>query len=592
MKKLIYILLLLFPYYFFAQNTFIAKRINGVQTHEIYQINLTPDTSATLQFEFEPNGSCVDIAISPNGKFYGVGTDDLYEINENNGTTTFLHAVPTTGINNTLVCSNDNNLYVLNTGGFLYKYDLINETFEEVIQIQDSSPGDITFYKGNLIFQSAMDGNIKALNLADLSLVTIYCMDYPVNAVEQSFFGLSNNSSICESLSLIASSTANDLYEIDIANDTIKHLKLINPFLDLKTLIVGTASTNEHFSSTCSFQFTNVDCTPSIDPLFFILGKTQTDNLYHIYSLNPDQTLTFQYEFYSEFGCNDIAFTESGILYGIGTDSPVTLFKINPISHTTQELIKYPVNKTLESIVFGDPGSIYSIDQDGFVYSYHIICNEMNPFLDPIDHIPTSDLAFKNQNLIFQSKNDGNIKAFNISGSEVVNIFCVPPPYNNTSTGGFIGMANYFMDCSSNSFSAFNAQNLIFEINLDTDTITQTSLSFSGLGANVTIQGTAYNNICALDSEAFFTNILCTSALEKITKNINIKLFPNPVKDVLTITSDAKIQHIKIYDIYGRIWKNFEYLTSNISTEELSQGVYFLEIHTDRGNMIKKIIKE
>ena len=74
----------------------------------------------------------------------------------------------------------------------------------------------------------------------------------------------------------------------------------------------------------------------------------------------------------------------------------------------------------------------------------------------------------------------------------------------------------------------------------------------------------------------------------------SIQLYPNPVKDVLTIESgELTINNISIHDISGRAvetWTAASLQTINVSS--LPQGVYFLKIETYKGVVTKKFIKE
>lgn len=77
-----------------------------------------------------------------------------------------------------------------------------------------------------------------------------------------------------------------------------------------------------------------------------------------------------------------------------------------------------------------------------------------------------------------------------------------------------------------------------------------------------------------------------------------LKLYPNPVKDVLTITVDKeeKIISYEIFDNYGSRVKK-EKLTvasneQNVNLTELKKGFYIINIETDKGSYKEKIIKE
>ncbi len=73
----------------------------------------------------------------------------------------------------------------------------------------------------------------------------------------------------------------------------------------------------------------------------------------------------------------------------------------------------------------------------------------------------------------------------------------------------------------------------------------------------------------------------------------NISIYPNPAKDLLTIQAGSDINAVTIYDLQGKtihsIDSNSEKVSINIS--DLNNGVYFLKITTEKGEEVKKIIK-
>ena len=72
--------------------------------------------------------------------------------------------------------------------------------------------------------------------------------------------------------------------------------------------------------------------------------------------------------------------------------------------------------------------------------------------------------------------------------------------------------------------------------------------------------------------------------------SIELSVFPNPAKDMLTILSEATISEITVLDATGKIVKTVE--EASFSIEELNSGVYFLAISTDYGTVQRKFIKE
>lgn len=75
------------------------------------------------------------------------------------------------------------------------------------------------------------------------------------------------------------------------------------------------------------------------------------------------------------------------------------------------------------------------------------------------------------------------------------------------------------------------------------------------------------------------------------TDLIKVKIFPNPVKELLTINTGKDI--LKKVFIYGELGqKIMESTTKNINVSNLSSGMYFVEIRTkNRRKIIKKIVK-
>lgn len=73
----------------------------------------------------------------------------------------------------------------------------------------------------------------------------------------------------------------------------------------------------------------------------------------------------------------------------------------------------------------------------------------------------------------------------------------------------------------------------------------------------------------------------------------NISIYPNPVQDVLNITTNnnSQINKVKVYDILGKLLletKNIQ----QINVSHLASGVLFVKIKTNKGVLVKKVVKE
>ncbi|MFN5418325.1 MAG: T9SS type A sorting domain-containing protein [Flavobacteriia bacterium] len=81
-----------------------------------------------------------------------------------------------------------------------------------------------------------------------------------------------------------------------------------------------------------------------------------------------------------------------------------------------------------------------------------------------------------------------------------------------------------------------------------------------------------------------------TSSIEENT--LVSSLYPNPVKDILTIKTAAKIASISVLSLDGKEISNYK-VDSKINVSNLNAGIYFLEVKAENGLISKtKFIKE
>ncbi len=99
-----------------------------------------------------------------------------------------------------------------------------------------------------------------------------------------------------------------------------------------------------------------------------------------------------------------------------------------------------------------------------------------------------------------------------------------------------------------------------------------------------------------------------------VTEN-DLRIYPNPVRDVLFLATELRVEEISIYDIYGRLCRTdasnastsnasssnastsnamdtFNVMdTFDVSVRDLGTGIYFINIKTDKGNIVKRFVK-
>lgn len=83
-----------------------------------------------------------------------------------------------------------------------------------------------------------------------------------------------------------------------------------------------------------------------------------------------------------------------------------------------------------------------------------------------------------------------------------------------------------------------------------------------------------------------------TLGVLEYTKN-DIKVYPNPAKNQIQISSKSSIQgNAILYDILGNTIKSFKLENEVIDVSNVNSGVYLLELKTNQGTFVERIIKE
>lgn len=235
----------------------VAQEVYAVSNDKkIYRIN--GDYSTTYLSTAGPTNFLIgDIAIAPSGEMYGVAGPDIYRINPLTGQTTFIVQMPPCCYAS-LVCSNDYELYMINSPSKdLYKYNLFTHAITNVAHLGFDTSGDLTFYKGNIIFQTGSDDGtmymIKAYNPVTHSLKDIMCSPQYFQ-----LWGLTTKFSSCGSGTILAVNPTPSLLSLDFDNHTYTTLPLVYP---PSQNIYGLASTNEYLGSLCpSEDLSDLDC--------------------------------------------------------------------------------------------------------------------------------------------------------------------------------------------------------------------------------------------------------------------------------------------------------------------------------------------
>lgn len=88
--------------------------------------------------------------------------------------------------------------------------------------------------------------------------------------------------------------------------------------------------------------------------------------------------------------------------------------------------------------------------------------------------------------------------------------------------------------------------------------------------------------------------VFATLGINNPNVDAAISIYPNPVKEVVTIRSASQIRSIQLYDVQGRLLQTMVIDTNEyqFNLSERKTGIYFVKITSDNGSKIEKIIKE
>ena len=78
-------------------------------------------------------------------------------------------------------------------------------------------------------------------------------------------------------------------------------------------------------------------------------------------------------------------------------------------------------------------------------------------------------------------------------------------------------------------------------------------------------------------------------------KDNQCRIYPNPVNDRLYVEAGTEINEVVVYDVFGRLQVTETPSHQGnvvIDVENLKSGIYFVKINTEKGNIVKRIIKQ
>lgn len=177
------------------------------------------------------------------------------------------------------------------------------------------------------------------------------------------------------------------------------------------------------------------------------------------------------------------------------------------------------------------------------------------------------------------------------TGADVINIAILPAPVANytyvVNAGGIVNYTNNSSDATTYAWD-LNGDGTTDNTNLNT------FYTYLNPGVyNVTLIVT---NACGADTITFAVNTI--TGIENLNNTSEIVIYPNPANEIVTLSNINFVKNnvsVSVYDAIGNLVVNNTYkLTQNkcdINVNELSTGIYFIHVATDKTNKTIKFNK-
>jgi hypothetical protein len=280
------------------------------------------------------------------------------------------------------------------------------------------------------------------------------------------------------------------------------------------------------------------------------------------------------------------------------SQNPIFNLEVQSIIWQYDTIIRYQLkgNPNLNNLSVGDQIDVNNeqFPNNGVFQNISAINNQQK-YIECINPYRSSNLDDEpNSNAVidYSIKNWGNLNLSNINFSRDA----VPFIYSDSNK-------KYLIVGSSNG-SVFLIDSLS-NIKNDTFRILDSSYVSDFLGGNITVGGTDFNNDgyidLAIGNKAggirFFiglNNVGLDDESDKEEANFSFSIFPNPTQNTINLTIEksylAKNNSLKLYDLNGRLIKEFNPNSTTIDLSNFSSGLYFIRYQDEQNQKTQKLI--
>ncbi|WP_431134562.1 T9SS type A sorting domain-containing protein [Psychroserpens mesophilus] len=248
----------------------------------------------------------------------------------------------------------------------------------------------------------------------------------------------------------------------------------------------------------------------------------------------------------------------------------------------------------------------------------------LNIFREDFNNGNTLDVVINNSTFVNNDYNGTYGNSITASGNGSVNLNVNNSIFWQNTTNGAAATrdisngidANYdvfikntIANVSSNAGTngTFNATNLTTlepatdNLNLDSDyKPTSASNYIVDQGDNALYDVSLFGDLDLAGNDRIFNSTIdlgtyeytSTLGVDDVAFNTNsVKLYPNPVRDILFIKSKAQIESVSIYRINGQLEKQSNAINNGIDVSELAAGLYMIQIKTSENMINQKFLR-
>ena len=452
-------------------------------------------------------------------------------------------------------------------------------------------------YQDTVILPPGQEWNIYWKSNARNSISTVNgTPDWYVSTIFNNYFIVNNSPIFSENLIPIA--TLNELNVFDYGG--------IDPDGDSLTY-----SLYSPFTDGPSFLSSIIYLPPySFDSFLSSSTPITLDSVTGILSFTPDLVLS---------SCFGIKVEQWRIVDGVMAVVGVTYrdLTINIISLAGSSPVLSGIDTTL-STTYSPNDNIYTINK----------CFDGNPIVFNIKGYDSD---------VYNAANTGSPELFNISWNSGISGATLTPYHNGTDSAyvqfywlpssSNISYNNSFsvtikdLDCPYNLSNTYTYNvNLIdntFNFGNDTTIANNSSITLSmplGYSNYLWSNGSINNTLVIDNSFNWINNIIGTASVGNCvstdtivvyigsvgindSKNTNIKVYPNPIDDVLNITLSKLGSKVKLqlYDVNGKLVRSAEFYTKDYTLKSLGNlaaGSYFMRLNIDGEEIYYSFIKK